>query len=360
MSLAGTLEELSFADLLQAVGSGTSGRLTVSRRQELGVLLLRGGRIVYATSNSARETLGRLLVSRGLIDEAALEEALEAQHRHKGDAAARADLCWRRGRSKRRAWPEVLRQQIEGVLSELIRWTGGFFKFEPLEVPAQAAGEPEVDITDLLLQEGAAAEGVMLEAVRLVDEASRPERRPPSPAAKQLAALKAVLAGLRRPGSHNELSQQLLRVAGGVFGRAVLFAVLSDGFRGLGQTGVALDEQDPGAAVHALLLPWESPSVLTHVAERQETFRGRLDPSAGNRALLAGLGGGEPGEAAALPLLVGNRPRSSSTATTSPIAARSATSTSWSSWRSRWDWRWRRTSSSCGCGRWKRKPVLGR
>ncbi|MGH9363223.1 MAG: hypothetical protein ACRD2T_15035, partial [Thermoanaerobaculia bacterium] len=155
--------------------------------------------------------------------------------------------------------------------------------------------------------EGVAAEGSMLEAARLVDEASRPERRPPSPAAQQLTALKAVLASLRAPAVTNEVSQQLLRVARRVFGRAVLFAVRSDGLRGLGQTGVALDGVDPDEAVHALLLPWDEPSVLSYVAERQETFRGRLEASAGNRALLAGLGGAEPGEAAALPLLVGGQ-----------------------------------------------------
>ncbi|HEX9670446.1 MAG TPA: hypothetical protein VGC93_13315, partial [Thermoanaerobaculia bacterium] len=188
--------------------------------------------------------------------------------------------------------------------SELLGWKEGFFKFEPLDVPAHTAGEPQVDVTDFLLHEGASADALMLVAARLLDEASRPARRA-SPAAHQLATLKAILAGLRAPAVTNEVSQQLLALARGVFGRAVLFAVRADGFRGLGQTGLATTHDgDPDEAVRFLLLPWEK-SVLTQVAERQETFRGRLERNAGNQALLAALGGAEPGEAVALPLLVG-------------------------------------------------------
>jgi hypothetical protein len=54
------------------------------------------------------------------------------------------------------------------------------------------------------------------------------------------------------------------------------------------------------------LLPWDDSSVLTRVAERQEVFRGRLEETGGNQALLAGLGGGAPEESVALPLAVGS------------------------------------------------------
>ena len=304
MSFVGTLEEIGFPDLLQALGSGgKSGRLTLSGRQGYGVVLLRDGRIVYAASNSARETLGKLLVGRHLIGEAALQEALEIQHRFK-EKRRLGQILLAQGSLREEDLAEVLRQQVEAVLSELLGWKEGFFKFEPLDVPAHTAGEPEVDITDFLLHEGAAADALMLEAARLLDEASRPARRT-SPAAHQLATLKAILAGLRAPAVTNEVSQQLLALARGVFGRAVLFAVRADGFRGLGQTGLATTHDgNPDDAVRFLLLPWEK-SVLTQVAERQETFRGRLERNAGNQALLAALGGAEPGEAVALPLLVG-------------------------------------------------------
>ncbi len=291
---------------MQALASGRkSGRLTLSSRQGYGVLLLRQGRIVYAASNAARETLGRLLVSRRLIAEETLQEALEVQHRFNETRRLGEILLAERFVTEEHL-ADVLRQQVEGVLSELMRWPSGFFRFDPQEVPAKAAGEPEVDVEDFLLKEGVPAEGMVIEAARLIDEARRNERRQASPAARQLAALKAVLAGLRAPAVTNEVSKQLLGFASGLLGRVVLFAARSDGFRALGQTGVILPGADADHAVRSLLLPWDDSSVLTRVAERQEVFRGRLEGTGGNQALLAGLGGGAPEESVALPLVVGS------------------------------------------------------
>lgn len=304
LSFVGTLQDLPLPDLLQALASGRkSGRLTLSSRDAYGVLLLRNGLIVYAASNAARETLGNLLVSRGLLGEAALQEALEIQH-HVDETRRLGQILLSRRLVSSDDLADVLRQQVEGVLSELMRWPEGFFRFDSQEVP-RTAGEPQVDVGDFLLQEGVPAEGMMLEAARLLDEARRRGRPPATATARQLAALKAVLAGLRAPAVTNEVSQQLLGFARGVVGRAVLFAARSDGFRALGQTGLALGK-DAAQAIRALLLPWDDTSVLSHVAARQESFRGRLPKTPGNEALVAGLGGGQPGDAVALPLVVGS------------------------------------------------------
>ena len=153
LSFVGTLDDLPFPDLLQALASGRkSGRLTLSSRQGHSVLLLRQGRIIYAASNSTRESLG-LLVSRRFISEEMLQEALEIQHRFKETRRLGEIMLANRFVSPE-ALADVLRQQIEGVLSELLRWQGGFFKFDADDVPAQTAGEPEVDVGDFLLQEG--------------------------------------------------------------------------------------------------------------------------------------------------------------------------------------------------------------
>ena len=69
--------------------------------------------------------------------------------------------------------------------------------------------------------------------------------------------MKAVLAGLRAPAVTNEVSQQLLGFARGVLGRAVLFAARSDGFRALGQVGLAPPGQEPEPSIRTLLLPWD-------------------------------------------------------------------------------------------------------
>ena len=63
MSLVGRLEDIELPELIQFLANNRkTGRLTLSRRDGHGVVLMRLGRILYAASNSVRETLGSLLV----------------------------------------------------------------------------------------------------------------------------------------------------------------------------------------------------------------------------------------------------------------------------------------------------------
>ena len=68
--LAGKLEDVTLPGLLQMLAvRRRTGKLTVTSRDALGVVVLRDGFIIYAATNSAREMLGNLLVCNRLVDE---------------------------------------------------------------------------------------------------------------------------------------------------------------------------------------------------------------------------------------------------------------------------------------------------
>jgi hypothetical protein len=337
MSFVGTLEDLPLPDLLQALAAGRkSGRLTLSERDGYGLVVFREGKIVYAASNSARETLGSILVCRGLVDEAALTQALATQHRLQ-ERRRLGSVLLDMGVISLETLEAVLRQQIETVLSELLRWERGFFRVEP-EFASAESDEVEVDVKDLLLHEGLAAKDAVLEAARLVDEGSRQggagreaAGRTVDATAKagstagqavearradedselegrslsDLASLKAMMAAVQSPAVTAETTLLLLRYAARAVERAVLFAPRRDAIRGLAQHGLSIDEADD--EVRSLRVPWDEPSILGEVAQRRESFRGPLPAASGNQLLINAFGGESPAEVVVVPMLVGGR-----------------------------------------------------
>jgi hypothetical protein len=80
MSFGGRLETLDLSALLQTLAIGVaSGRLTLTRLDRHAVLVLRSGRVVYASGGSGETLAGRLLREK-LVGETELMTALERQH----------------------------------------------------------------------------------------------------------------------------------------------------------------------------------------------------------------------------------------------------------------------------------------
>ena len=100
MSLAGRLEEVELAELLHFLSlNNRTGKISLTRHDGHGLIVMRLGRIVYAASSSVREAFGNILVCRGLVPAETLAEALERQHA----AASSVTSSWRWAASPRRS-----------------------------------------------------------------------------------------------------------------------------------------------------------------------------------------------------------------------------------------------------------------
>ena len=70
MGLSGKLEHLGLPDVFQILHlSKKSGRLLLTRREGAGMIIFREGQIIYAASDSVRDTLGNILVSEKALTE---------------------------------------------------------------------------------------------------------------------------------------------------------------------------------------------------------------------------------------------------------------------------------------------------
>lgn len=289
-SLAGRLEDIHLPELLQFLSSNhKSGRLALSRRDGDGLVVLREGRILYAASNSVRESFGSILLCRGLIDEATLAEAIERQH-GPGEAKRLGAILVEMGRVRPEDLVEVMRQQIGAVLLELARWPAGFFKYESMTI--REPGDIEVDARDLLVADGVSTDRVLIELVTALDE----EAGEPSVSPGEVAF------DFRAPTLHGETTLMLMRHARRVVKRGVLFAVRGDALGGIAHFGL----EEPGAEdrVRSLSLPLDEPGMLPESVQKKKTCRGPLSHRPGDERLRRGLGGPRPVEAVVVPVVL--------------------------------------------------------
>ena len=333
MGLVGRLEDLSLPDIFRLITlSKRTGKLTLSRREGNGIIVCRGGKIIYAASDSVRDTLGNILVSQNLLTEADLLAALEAQH-ESSEAKRLGTILVEMGFLDREKLEEVIRDQFNKVIGEFLAWKTGFFRFDLIEIPESE--EVEVDAKDFLLEGGLSSDAVILEAARKLDELARdqvaqalppapsPDPLPkPSPAAvwstettvtlpqpatppfQPLAALKSALAEIRSPSFTGEITLLLLRYAEQIVNRGVLFGLRKNGITGMGQRGVQFPGASADERVRAIKIPLDEPSVFFEVVETKQPYRGPLEKNRWNDYLVEQLGGQIPPEVILIPMTV--------------------------------------------------------
>lgn len=321
MSLAGHLSELALPDLLQIVAMAEkSGRLDLTNRDGEGLIVFRSGRVIYAASNAARETLGSILVCRHLVSEEALHKALEHQFRSREERRLGSILV-EMGALSLEALESVIYQQIQHVIGELVKWHDGYFKFEAMVIPDH--GEIAVDAREFLAEAGFNAHRIALELSRIADEARQvdaqvAEAAPPAAGvgstaavaegdagAPQISSLGSILAARPAPSLTAEMSMSLLRAGEGFFSRAVLLLVERYGLTGVGQFGVRAGDATVDESIRNLWLPLGAASLVAEAVAAGRTCRGRLEVTDANQLLVSELGGEWPVDAAALPVKAG-------------------------------------------------------
>jgi hypothetical protein len=293
VSLAGRLEEVELSELLHFLSlNNRTGKVTLSRRDAHGLVVVRQGRIVYAASSSIRETFGNILVCRGVVSSQALAVALERQNLS-AERRKLGEVLVETGAISEAQLEEALRQQTGLVVQELCRWQTGFFRFEV--APVASAGDIGVEAEELVVAEGVATDRILLEAMTRMDEAALPSIAPSTP----LAIASAPFA----PSLRGEVTMALLRRASSVVGRGLLLLLRGDEAHGAGQVGLE-GPPEPDDLARSVRMPLREPSIVSEAVEKRESWRGPVPPTPANERLLARLGTHRPTEALVVPMVL--------------------------------------------------------
>jgi hypothetical protein len=341
MSLVGRLEDLALPDIFQIISlSKKTGTLVVRSRRGTGMVVFKDGQVIQAASDSIRDSLGNILVSQGMLDEAALSKALAFQKREPDKPLGM--ILTDMGVVAAQTLQTVIRKQIEEIIYDLLDWEGGFFNFELGEIiPKDTI---EIDTQEFLLKSGISAEYLLMEGTRILDERRKDGKRPaaarpapvsPTPAEptaapkappshagyepakeefrtriekevsrKDITALKSMFDELRFPTATAEVTLLILRYASEVVNRAVLFMVKKDEVRGLGQFGIELKAKSADQVVRNIKVPLNKPSLFLSVIESRRSYLGALDTNPSHTYLMNELGGTMPEAVIAIPLVV--------------------------------------------------------
>jgi tetratricopeptide (TPR) repeat protein len=168
MAIKGSLKEASLPDVIQLLFLGRrTGCLALADRHNFGTIYFEEGHIVYAAIVNRRDRLGDILLRSGRITQAQLDEAIAAQE---GDRVHKlGEILVQLGVLPRQELESYMRLQIEEAVYYLFTWTSGTFNFE-------AGVKPELE--DFLVRIN--PEFLLLEGARRVDEWSLIEKKIPS------------------------------------------------------------------------------------------------------------------------------------------------------------------------------------
>ena len=168
MSLVGNLEDLGLGEILQIVSlSRRSGVLSLESRGRQARVIFRNGQVTRATSTTFQQSLGEVLIQKGVIDLTVLRRALRVQADEGLGRLLGCIMIERFGISEQ-AIEEVVREQIENVVYSLFVWAEGVFEFDLQEVPEFDA--TCLDPVQFMLKQGLNPQYLAMEGSRLVDE----------------------------------------------------------------------------------------------------------------------------------------------------------------------------------------------
>src|SRR6185369_7469286 len=122
MSLVGNLEDLGLGEILQIVSlSRKTGNLALHSRGREGSIVFRHGQVVRATSTTFQQSLGEILIQKGVIDLSTLRKALALQQ-EEGFRDRLGVILIKKFDIAREVVEEVVCEQIEHVVFSLFAW----------------------------------------------------------------------------------------------------------------------------------------------------------------------------------------------------------------------------------------------
>jgi len=169
MSLVGNLEELSLGEILQIVSlSRKTGILSISSNGRDGSVFFRQGQVVRASSNVYVQSMGEVLIQRGIIEPDLLRTALAYQQEH-GFRERLGVILVKNFGIIQDVIDEVVREQIENVVFSLFTWTVGTFRFEVRDT-VDTVDSTQVDPMQFMLDQGLNSQFLAMEGTRILDE----------------------------------------------------------------------------------------------------------------------------------------------------------------------------------------------
>jgi hypothetical protein len=168
MPITGNLETMNLAELLQWLANNRqTGTLIISNGAVEKRIYLKSGNILSSSSSDPKRLLGHFLVSKGVISEETLAQAMAVQEQQGG---LLGEILVEGGAIDQETLDRMLRLNAEENICDLFAWEQGSFEFLDGELPDHDLVPMSANIT-----------GLIMEGMRRIDHARAMKEVIPSP-----------------------------------------------------------------------------------------------------------------------------------------------------------------------------------
>jgi hypothetical protein len=187
MSITGNLETMNLAELLQWLANNRqTGTLNISNGTIEKRIYLREGTILSSSSTDPRRLLGHFLVSKGVITEEVLAQAMTVQEQQ---GKLLGEILIEGGAVDEATLERMLRLNAEENICDLFAWEEGSFEFHDGDLPDHELVSLSVNIT-----------GLIMEGMRRIDHTAAMKEVIPSTQCVPVAVASLVDDGELDPG----------------------------------------------------------------------------------------------------------------------------------------------------------------
>ncbi len=150
MSITGNLETMNLAELLQSLANNRqTGTLIISDGTIEKRIYLKAGTILSSSSSDPRRLLGHFLVSKGVISEETLAQAMTMQEQQ---GKLLGEILVEGGAVEQATLDRMLRLNAEENICDLFAWQEGSFEFLDRELPDHELVPLSVNVTGLIME----------------------------------------------------------------------------------------------------------------------------------------------------------------------------------------------------------------
>jgi hypothetical protein len=315
LSIIGSLEDLSLADIIQVIaGSQKTGLLFVNSEGGRSSIVFKNGYVVSASKPDLANRLGQLLLKRGEISELALEMCLNEQRQ---TSLPLREILLKHSIVTPDKLRTYMKHQVVETVNEIVNLGKGSFSFQTdIQLPADLVlFDPQhilMDVAylqDTLRSTTPPVPEEPFSPSSLIAEGSDDQRPPFINRADKSTDVGCVLLfrelseELARPRDSTEVSLLVLRLASEFFDRSLFLVLSGDAFVACGGFGFPLRPSPDRQIPSQIRVPLSDSSIFNSVYENRHAYRGVLLDGDWGKLLISRIADRLPNEIVVLPII---------------------------------------------------------
>ncbi len=315
MSIIGSLEDLSLADIFQVLaGSQKTGVLYVNTVDGRSSIAFKNGYVISASRPDLSHRLGQMLLKQDLLSRMDLEICLTEQSQ---TGLPLGEIVLKRKLISPENLRAVMRQQVVETLNDIVNLEEGSFSFQTDAVlPSDLVLlDPQHVLLDVAYLQDTQKAGILpkpeepFSPLRLISEIESAElvpmlERGESPEdLRCVKLLREIAQELARPSESTEVSLLVLRLASEFFDRSLFLVLSDDALIACGGFGFPLQARPNGPEPYQVSVPLHDTSIFKSVYETMQPYRGELLEGEWGKGLIGSITRRLPNEVVVLPII---------------------------------------------------------